>query len=109
MLRFKLTGYSNFMWLKSICHPCRGFCYIPCPYSHRSPSLRSEQARRATLFRSPGGTPGNEELVHYSNNDARVEEFKNVTFRFDGRVHALIGCGVMRRKLFTTYSVAGRL
>ena len=60
------------------------------------------------LFHS-SGTPGNEELVRCSKNDARVDRFKNVTFKFDGRVHALIGCEAMCRKLFATNSVLGRL
>ena len=96
------------MLVSSMCYACGVFWWSEFTFRTVSPSIPRRQARRAMLFHS-SGTPGNEELVRYSKNDARVERFNNVTFKFDGRVHALIGCGAMSRKLFATNGVVGRL
>ena len=96
------------MLVSSMGYPCRVLWWSEFNFPTVSPSLRLGHVRRATLFRSYG-TRDNEELVRYSKNDARVDRFKNVTFKFDGRVHALIGCEAMCRELFATNGVVGRL
>src|SRR4030088_348364 len=73
----RFREWGNFVWLSSMCHPCRGFLAILGPVIPPLP-------RWATLCR-PSGTFSNTELIHYNSETLKDASFGHNALKQKGR------------------------